>query len=136
MSAARSATARRPHTLRSAVSNGTRLLEGIDYQCPAARRFRDLIEDLTADLGGDLSAAEQQQVRLVAGLLVHSEQLMADVVNGKAVDSEQVTRVANVAARLLATLKAKHQARKPPAPTLAEYLADKAKREAEAACPA
>jgi hypothetical protein len=123
----------RKQMARSAVSTGKVVVEGVDGRSKAARRLHDIIEDLTSDLGGNLGEAEVQQVRLAAGLLLHNEQLAADMINGKAVDSEQLTRTANVASRLLTALKAKRQARKPAAPTLAEYLAAKAAREAEAA---
>ncbi|MFI4935204.1 MAG: hypothetical protein ACHP7N_11330 [Caulobacterales bacterium] len=133
MPADRTITAARKPMARSRVGNGKVLVEGVDGRSAQARRLRDVIADLTADLGGDLGEAERLQVRAVAGLVVHGEHLTADMLNGRDVDSEQLTRVSNSAARLLAALKRNRQRRAPPAatPTLAEYLA--AKRQAEAA---
>jgi hypothetical protein len=39
---------------RSSVSNGSRLfaVAGLDGRCQTARRFRDLVEIMTLDLGG------------------------------------------------------------------------------------
>ncbi len=111
---------------RSRTSNGKVLVEGVDGRGASARRFRDLIADLSRDLGGDLGQAETLQVRTVASLIVHAERLTADMLNGKPVESEELTRVSNSAARLLTSLRAKRAARKPPAPDLAAYLRNKA----------
>lgn len=89
---------------RSRVSNGG-LPDGVRAQSPEGRRFVDIVLDLTAELGGELSAAEALQVRAIAGLIVHAEQLQAAVLKGEAVDSEQLVRVSNSASRLIATLK-------------------------------
>jgi hypothetical protein len=117
------ATVARKRSARSKISNGKVLVGGIDGRSAGARRLHDIIADLEADLGGDLGEAERLQVRTAAGLVLHSERLTADMLNGKPVDSEQVTRTANSAARLLGALRAK---RKPKAgPSLADYLASK-----------
>jgi hypothetical protein len=113
---------------RSAVSNGKVLVEGVDGRSTGARRLRDLIADLTADIGGEMGEAERLQIRTVAGLIVHAEFLTADMLNGKPTDSEELTRVSNAAARLLEALK---RARPSPLhPALAEYM--RARREARA----
>jgi hypothetical protein len=118
----RTAAAIRKPMARSRVGNGKVLVPGIDGRSAGARRLRDVIEDLTADMGGNLGEAERLQVRTVAGLVVHAEQLTADMLNGKPVDSEQITRVSNSAARLLTSLKAKRKAKAPTALTLRERL--------------
>ena len=97
-------TQRQP-TARSRTTNGKVLVAGVDGRSASARRLHDIIADLTADLGGDLGQAEQLQVRTVASLVLHAERLTADMVNGKPIDSEELTRVSNSAARLLAALK-------------------------------
>jgi hypothetical protein len=120
------AIAPRPAATRSKVANGSALIAGIDGRSAGARRLRDVIGDLTADLGGDLGEAERLQVRTVAGLIVHAERLMADMLNGKPVDSEALTRASNSAARLLTALRAKRTPRGSAMPSLAVYLASKA----------
>jgi hypothetical protein len=63
----RTADATRPQTLRARVTNGTKLLEGVD-----GRRA-------TARLGDDLSPAEHLLVRLAATTFLRVETLQAAV---------------------------------------------------------
>lgn len=120
----RRATVARPPTTRAAISNRTHLLPGIDGRSAAARRFRDLVADLAADLGGEasLSNADLALVRQCAGSVMASEQLSASIVNGQAVDADSLVRLGNTCARLLASLRRKGR-QTPQAPSLAEYLA-------------
>ncbi len=62
---------------RSAVSNGSRLLPGVDGRSTWVRRCRDLIELHTSDLGGPdaVSVAEACLVRRAAVLTTELEQL-------------------------------------------------------------
>ena len=64
---------------RSAVSNGTRLLPGVDGRNAWARRCRDIMRELVADLGGpsNTSAAERSLARRAATLTIALEQLEA-----------------------------------------------------------
>ena len=87
-------SAKRVPRTRSAISNGTRLLEGVSRGSAGGRRFRDLIDDLSAEIGGSPSQAEVLQIRTIAGLIVHVEQLQSAMLNGEPVDSEQLTRSA------------------------------------------
>lgn len=90
---------------RSAVTTGTRALIGVDHRSAEARRFRDLIEDLSAGLGDELTAVEILQVRNVATLQLLSEQMAAAVARGDQVDPDAATRAANGAVRALAGLR-------------------------------
>jgi hypothetical protein len=65
--------------LRSKLANGSKLLPLTDGRSATARRFRDLIEDISGDLGGAdlLSAGQRQMVRRVALLSAESERLEA-----------------------------------------------------------
>ena len=60
---------------KSAVSNGSVLLEGVDHRSAWMRRLRDLIADHVADLGGAdaLSAAERALIRRAAMLTLQTE---------------------------------------------------------------
>jgi hypothetical protein len=62
-------------TLRSAVSNGSRLLPDLDHRSGWARRLRDLISDHVSDLGGEdqVSSAEAVLVRRAAMLTLQLE---------------------------------------------------------------
>ena len=74
----------REHTHRSSVSNGTRLfaLAGVDGRTSTARRFRDIVETVTADLGGNdlLSEAQRQLIRRASALSIMCEGVEADLV--------------------------------------------------------
>jgi hypothetical protein len=96
---------------RSRVSNGNKLLAGIDQRSATARRFRDLIAGLTAELGDNLGEADQLRVRSAAALTIHAERLAADMLNGKPIDSEELTRVNNSASRILGELRGERRRR-------------------------
>ncbi|HEY8006083.1 MAG TPA: hypothetical protein VIE66_04605 [Methylocella sp.] len=68
---------------RSSVSNGTRLfaVAGLDGRTQTARRFRDLVETITNDLGGPdlLSEGQRQLVRSAASLSIMAEAIEADM---------------------------------------------------------
>lgn len=99
----------RPPTTRAKISNGKHLLPGIDGRSAAARRFRDLVADLAADLGGEasLSNADLALVRQCATSVMATEQLSASIVNGQAVDADSLVRLNNTTARLLVSLRRK-----------------------------
>jgi hypothetical protein len=63
--------------VRSAISNGSRLLNELDQRSAWARRLRDLITDHVADLGGAdaASQAEKVLVRRAAMLTLQLELL-------------------------------------------------------------
>jgi hypothetical protein len=80
LAAARAATAagcaKRQH---SAITNGRRLLDGVDGRSPWVRRAKDLIREHLQDLGGpdNVSAAERSIVRRAAVITTELEQLEA-----------------------------------------------------------
>lgn len=53
--------ASRSPTLRSRLSNGSKLLPMTDGRSATARRFKDLVEDIAADLGGKENLSEGQR---------------------------------------------------------------------------
>jgi hypothetical protein len=113
----------RPPTTRSAISNGSRILEGIDGRSTGARRFKDLIENFSRDMGGidRLSKAEQTLVRQAASLTMRGEQLQATIVKSEPVDPDELIRLSNTARRCLEAVQRREQ----PKPSLAEHLAKK-----------
>ena len=119
----RSATARRPANNRAKVTNGSKMVAGLDGRSAVARRFRDLQISYADDLGGAsvLTEAQRTLIAQTATLQVQAERVQAAVLRGEIVDSEQLTRLANSVARNLVRLGIKRQRRD--TPTLAEYLA-------------
>ncbi len=95
---------------RSAMTNGARRHlhpEGIDGRSTDARRFKDLIAGFAAPYGGEsaLTVGEQALVRNAAAMSLKLEQMQADAVAGKPIDSEQLTRLSNSVQRTLASLR-------------------------------
>jgi len=99
-------------TNRSAVTNGKKLLEGIDGRSPAGRRYRDLIRAFEAEIGGPITEVERGLIRQAAALMLRSEQMQSDVVNGHAVNADELIRLAGTARRMLETLQSKAEKRK------------------------
>jgi hypothetical protein len=85
------------------VTNGKRLLEGVDGRSAEARRYRDLCLSYADDLGGASALTEAQKtlVRQAAALSVQSEAMAAAMIRGEPVSDEQMTRVANSLSRTL-----------------------------------
>lgn len=112
---------------RSAVTNGTQMLQGIDGRSPEARRYRDLCREYIAELGGDQSVTEARRalVRQAAGVAVAAEQMQAKIVRGEDIDAEQLVRLSNLQSRLLRQLGigGSKPAAKPK--SLADYLAER-----------
>jgi len=78
--------ASRSPTLRSKVGNGSKLLPMTDGRSATARRFKDLVEDIAADLGGKdrLSEGQRQLIRRAAMLSAESERMEALAARGEA----------------------------------------------------
>lgn len=120
--------ASRPPTARSAVSNGSRLLDGVDGRGAVARRFRDLIADLVREeFGGceKLSIGELGLLRQAAALILQAEQLQAALVRGEAVDGDELVRVSSESRRVLAAIRRtnKRVPHEPPAESFADLAA-------------
>ena len=71
---------------RSKLSNGKKLLPLTDGRSATARRFKDLVEDIAADLGGKdhLSEGQRQLIRRAAMLSAESERMEALAARGEA----------------------------------------------------
>lgn len=119
-----SPSARSPR-VRSAISNGSRLPGGVSGTSHKGRRFNDIIHDLTAEMGGALTFDEQLRVRIVAGLVMHVEELQAAILRGEPVDSEQLTRESNSAARMLNALRRRPAPSRAKGNRLQAFLADR-----------
>jgi hypothetical protein len=97
------AVAARPSRLRSRVTNGSKMVAGLDGRSAEARRYRDLVISYADDLGGadKLTEAQRTLIAQAATLQVQSERVQAAVLRGDLVDVEQLTRLANAAMRIL-----------------------------------
>lgn len=112
---------------RAAVTNRSRAHQNGDERSAGARRFRDLVAALSADLGDNLSEADLAMVRTAAGLTLKSELLQADLAAGKDVDAETLIKLAGTSRRALTAISVKAAERKPAGTmTLAEYAAQRA----------
>ena len=80
-SADRYRVARHKDPQKSAISNGSKLLPGIDQRSAWVRRCRDIIAEHLSDLGGhdNCSAAERSIVRRASVIEVELEMLEAKV---------------------------------------------------------
>lgn len=109
---------------RSSVTNGKRVLIGVRGSSKYSRRYADLIELFTAEIGGSLSASEGALVKQAAALQVQSEKLQARIVNGDDVPSDDVIRVSSECRRILDALNAKTGTRGPkPGASLDDHIA-------------
>lgn len=109
-------------TNRSRVTNGTRLLVGVDGRSTQARRFRDLMHAYE-DQFDSATEADRNLVRQAALLALKREQLQAAVVRGEPVGTDTLT---NLAGRTLADLRRKTQAAAasaPAQPSVIEHIA-------------
>ena len=120
----------RPATVRSRVTNGSKMVAGVDGRSADARRYRDLAMSFADDLGGAavLTEAQRALVFQAASLVVQSEALNGAMIRGELVDVEQQTRVANALGRTLNRLGIRKRA--PTKLTVPEYLAQRDAREA------
>jgi len=108
---------------RSAIANGTRLLVNLDHRSAPARRYRDLISAVSADLGGydRLTEAQIQLVRSAAGLVVLRERLDQKSLNDERIDVAEYCRISNSLRRVLQTIGLQRAARNV-TPTVEDYL--------------
>ncbi len=120
----RPAAAKPASPQRSRITNGSAVLLGVNGCSAKARRYRDLVEMLTAEIGETLTEAERLVVRNAATLQMHAEELTASLVRGEAVDAEAITRAANGATRALAALRRRKPAKGRPA-SVADYLSQR-----------
>lgn len=108
---------------RSRVSNGKALfVDQIDGRSVLARRYRDVLAQLSADLGGDLTEAQMMIARRAATLAVWCEQAEAVMAGGGALDIAAFTTASNTLRRLVADLGLERRL-KDVTPSLHQYLA-------------
>jgi hypothetical protein len=112
---------------RSRITNGSKLLPGVDGRSPWVRRCKDIIGTHLSDLGGEdnTSAAERSIIRRAAVLTTELERLEVKFARAGEASAEELDIYARIAANLRRLLEAVGLKRRPRdvTPTLAEYLA-------------
>ena len=110
-------------TARSRISNGSAILDGIDGRSATARRFRDVLAEIVADLGGTdrLSEGQRQIARRCAMLAVECEKIEALGVAGGAIDLDTYGQLTDRIGRAFQRLGLKRVPK--PVTSLQEHLA-------------
>ena len=91
---------------RSAITNSSWLLSGVDNRKGLGRRYRDLCVGFADDLGGreKLNSQQEAMIRQAAGVTLEVEKLQAAIVTGEAIDHEMLVRLSNLQSRLIKQL--------------------------------
>jgi hypothetical protein len=118
----RTATAAKPPTARSALTNNPRTFGGLNGNTAQARRFRDLLEALLQQLGNPTDPIRQAEAVAAASAMVIAEDARAKALRGEPVDLDALVRLENTASRAFRKLG---RAVMTKAPTLAEYSASR-----------
>jgi hypothetical protein len=129
---ARQFRVRSPNNRRK-VTNGVKLLPGLDGRSSWSRRFHDLCASHAQDAGGPdtLSEAQISLIRRASALEVTLERLELDMAEGREVDLDQYSRSAGHLRRILETVGVKRVAKDVSPMTLADLV--KRHRASEAA---
>ena len=123
---------------RSSITNGSKLLAGIDGRSAWVRRAKDLIGEHLADLGGadNTSAAERSIVRRAAVLTAQLEQLEVRfaLANGdvRPEDLDLYQRTASTLRRLLEAVGLQRRAKNITPPDPLQYAREAAEHPAGA----
>jgi hypothetical protein len=102
----RTVTAPRKHKARSRITNGGRILDGIDWRTGIARRYTDLVAAVCVDQGGAdrMSEAKLQLARRFAALAVQAEHMESRLANGEAIDVQEYATLTSTMVRVIARL--------------------------------
>jgi len=114
------AARRRPRRTRT----GRVPLPRSDGRTVTSRRFRDLVEAYSAELGGELSEADRALVMQAAAVQIRCEEIQLEIVEGRDVDPDLLVRLSSENRRLLAGLGAKAVKAKSPPPTIHDLMAE------------
>jgi hypothetical protein len=122
----------RSRVTNSAARGSIVWLDRIDKRGPVARRFKDLVALVTADLGGptELSEGQRQMIRRIASMSVWCESEEAKMADGDEVDIDRFQRTANSLRRLCESIGLRRVARDI-TPSLGQILREAHRREVE-----
>jgi len=102
-------------------------LIGVRGASKFGRRYRDLIDLFSAEVaevGGVLTETEAAMIKTAAALAIKGEQMQAAIINGDAINADDLIRLSSEVRRILAEIAGKAGKRKPTGPTLSQYLAE------------
>jgi hypothetical protein len=88
-------------------------LPRFDARARSSRRYRRLVEELAAEVGGQLSAIDRELVAQAASLALRAEQIRETIVAGGAVDADEAIRLTSEYRRILASIQSKVTKNKP-----------------------
>lgn len=113
---------------RSRVTNGREVLPGVNPRSQLARRYRDILSLIVADLGGSerLSEAKRQLIRRFAATSVMAEQMEARMANGEDIDVDEHVSLSASLVRLAVKIGLNRHTKA--LPNMEEYLRIKADR--------
>jgi hypothetical protein len=114
-------TKRKAHG-RSRVGNGSAVLPGVDGRSAVVRRYREILNQLISDMGGDPSEAQSLIARRAATIAVWCEETESTLANGGAIDISEFTTATNALRRLLSDIGLDRRARDV-SPTIQEIIA-------------
>ncbi len=109
--------------------NGNITLAGVDGRSLLARRFREITTNIEADLGGDLTEAQNVILARAATLACWAEGREEELAKGEPFDAASYATASNTVRRLLSDLGLKRVS-KDISPTLHSYLAKKGRANA------
>jgi hypothetical protein len=116
----------RPHKdrRRSRITNGTKLLPGVDGRKPWVRRCKDVIAAHIGDLGGadNTSAAEKSIIRRAAVLTTELERFEVKFATAGQASGEDLDLYGRVASNLRRLLEGLQRRPRVITPTVSEYL--------------
>jgi hypothetical protein len=123
-SADRRSSAVRVKRLRSRVTNGRTLFVEADARGPWARRWRDVLAEITNDLGGPdlLSEGQRQLARRIATLSIACEKMEGEAALGNDIDLVVYGTLTDRLGRALQRLGLRRQQRNITPPSLRERL--------------
>jgi hypothetical protein len=96
-----------------------------DARTRSSRRYRVLLDELSAEVGGQLSAIDRELVAQAAGLALRAEQIRESIVGGVSIDADEAIRLTSECRRILLRLKSKAAKNKPAQDALAAHIAAK-----------
>jgi hypothetical protein len=113
-------------TARSRVTNGQDLLPGVDGRTLLARRYRDILAQLVADQGNDLSEARLQLCRRFAAAACIAEGMEAKLARGESIDIAEHAQLSSTLVRLAQRIGIDRVPRDV-TPSVADYVASLAR---------
>lgn len=91
---------------RSRVTNGSSVHAVRVPDCRWSRRFRDLVAEITSDVGGSrsLSEGQRQLIRRAATLAIACEQMEVDIASGRPVNLDEYGKMCDRMGRMFTRL--------------------------------